>query len=58
MILDLEKYLPHLDDCYLTDAQKEEYIRTVWDFLDAFLEQDLRKKAQERGAALLQVQEK
>ena len=39
MKLDVEKYLHHLDDPNLSRAQKEQIIRTVWSFMEAFVDQ-------------------
>lgn len=39
MKLDVEKYLHHLDDPNLSREQKEQIIRTVWGFMESFVDQ-------------------
>jgi homoserine acetyltransferase len=35
---DAEKYLVHVDDMEMTDAQKMEFLRTLWTIMSAFVD--------------------
>ena len=35
---DAEKYMEHVDDFDMTDAQKAEFLRTLWDIMTAFVD--------------------
>jgi len=45
MILDLEKFLPYLDETALSHEEKVAFITNLWNYLDGFLTQDLKRRA-------------
>lgn len=39
MLLDIKKYMHHIDQLDLSRAQKEEFMRTVWGFMESSVDQ-------------------
>ena len=39
MLPDIEKYRPYFDEYDLSEEEKEEYIRTLWRFMERFVDQ-------------------
>ena len=39
MLLDIKKYIHHIDQLDLSRTQKEEYMRTVWGLMESFVDQ-------------------
>lgn len=61
---DAEKYLEHVDGLAFTDAQKVEFLRTLWDIMTAFVDLGfgvdsvipiLAQRASENGADALEA---
>lgn len=51
MILNVDEFLPYLEDINWSEEKKIEYITDIWNFLDAFFTYDLPRRAANDSAS-------